>query len=306
MLLERYRPPVIMDDVLDASTSMLIAQVRKADASHKIDTAHQLLRGRHFSGPSSVVYLGDVTKALLAQLPHPETPQFLEAPGYNEQRWVIRTTSGDLNVSVASRAYWGWGLLTSGYLNIITLEGPLSERARLVLDIVSSLGQSPWEMAHQRPAQKWLNRHLDGKALKENEREWRALFATGRHALNESIEAMKLRCDAALEHHGEDIDHATWQGLFDEDVHMAQRALAEDNAPGVERALARLEASLIQLNNQTPDELVMAPEAVVSDGSDLIDLSTEPSTAVAAAIMTETTEEVPFVDLAGNPSSEEE
>ena len=45
---------------------------------------------------------------------------------------------------------------------------------------------------------------------------------------------------------------------------------------------------------------------MVSDGSDLIDLSTEPSTAVAAAIMTETTEEVPFVDLAGNPSSEEE
>ena len=101
-------------------------------------------------------------------------------------------------------------------------------------------------------------------------------------------------------------DSATWQGLFDEDLHMAQRALAEDNAPGVERALARLEASLIQLNNQTPDEVVMAPDAVVSDGSDRIDLSTEPSTVVVAAIMAETTEEVPFVDLAGNPSSEEE
>jgi hypothetical protein len=295
-----------MDGFLDASTSTLIAQVRKADASHKIDTAHQLLRGRHFSGPSRVVYLGDVAKALLAQLPHPETPEFVEPPGYNEQRWVIRTTSGDLKVSIASRAYWAWGLLTSGYLNIITLDGPVSERARLVLDVTSSLGQSPWEMAHQRPAQKWLNRHLDGKALKENELEWRALFETGRHALGESIEAMKLRCTTALEHHDEEIDHATWQGLFDEDLHMAQRALAEDNAPGVERALARLEASLIQLNNEAPDELVVAPQTVVSDGSDVLDLSTEPPTPVDTVLRTENTEEVPFVDLAGNLPSEEE
>ena len=107
-----------MDDVLDASTSMLIAQVRKADASHKIDTTHQLLRGKHFSGPNKVVYLGDVAKALLAQLAHPDTPVFTEAPGYNEQRWTLVTNSGDLRVEVQSLPYWGWGLLTSGYLNL--------------------------------------------------------------------------------------------------------------------------------------------------------------------------------------------
>ena len=295
-----------MDDVLDATTSVLIAQVRQADASHKIDTTHQLLRGRHFNGPSKVVYLGDVSKALLSQLPHPETPVFTEPPGYNEQRWTLTTTSGDLTVSIASRPYWAWGLLTSGYLNVLTLRGPVSERARLVLDLTSSLGQSPWEMAHQRPAQRWLQRHLQGRNLKNNEREWRALFEAGRTALNEAIEAMKLTCNTVLEAKGEDIDHATWQGLLDEDIHMAQRALAEDNAPAVERALARVEASLIQLKNEAPEDIVMAPEAEVSDGSDVMNLSTPTTLALANVLTNETEDDVPFVDLTTNSSSEEE
>ena len=259
-----------MDDVLDASVSVLVAQVRQADASHKIDTAHQLLRGRHFNGPSNVVYLGDVAKALLSQLPHPETPEFTEAPGYNEQRWMLQTTSGDLKVSIVSRPYWAWGLFTTGYLNIIRLEGPVSSRARLVLDLTSSLGQSPWEMAHQRSARRWLLRHHGDISLKENERQWRNLFEAGRQALKEAIETMKLRCTTVLEQRGEDIDHDTWQGLLDEDLHMAHRALAEDNAPGVERALARLEASLIQLNGDGDGDIVRAPETIVSDGTDIM------------------------------------
>ena len=294
-----------MDDVLDASVSVLVAQVRQADASHKIDTAHQLLRGRHFNGPSNVVYLGDVAKALLSQLPHPETPEFTEAPGYNEQRWVLQTTSGDLKVSIVSRPYWAWGLFTTGYLNIIRLEGPVSSRARLVLDLTSSLGQSPWEMAHQRSARRWLHRHHNGISLKENERQWRNLFETGRRALKEAIEAMKLRCTAVLEHRGEDIDHATWQGLLDEDLHMAHRALAEDNAPGVERALARLEASLIQLNGEGGD-IVMAPETLVSDGTDVMDVSALSASVLDLEVKKESVDGVPFVDLTGNSSLEEE
>jgi hypothetical protein len=296
-----------METVLDASVSVLIAQVREADASHKIDTAHQLLRGRHFNGPSNVVYLGDVAKALLSQLPHPETPEFLEPPGYNEQQWVLTTSSGDLRVNIASRSYWGWGLFTSGYLNVITLEGPLASRARLVLDITSSLGQSPWEMAHLRGAQRWLNRHHSDLTLKDNERSWRALFEAGRDALNEAIEAMRARCEDELEHRGEDIDHATWQALFDEDLHMAQRALAEDNAPGVERALARLEAGLIQLNTNAEAAVVPAPLDRFSDGSDVFapveqNLDSVPS---AMVIMAET-DEVPFVDLSTEGSVDQE
>ena len=55
-----------VDEVVNATHSVLVAQVRHADASHKIDTAHQLLRGVHYSGPSRVVYLGDIAKAILA------------------------------------------------------------------------------------------------------------------------------------------------------------------------------------------------------------------------------------------------
>lgn len=295
-----------MDDVLDASVSVLVAQVRQADASHKIDTAHQLLRGRHFNGPSNVVYLGDVAKALLSQLPHPETPEFTEAPGYNEQRWKLQTTSGDLKVSIASRPYWAWGLFTTGYLNIIRLEGPVSSRARLVLDLTSSLGQSPWEMAHQRSARRWLHRHHDDISLKENERRWRNLFEAGRQALKEAIETMKLRCTAVLEQRGEDIDHDTWQGLLDEDLHMAHRALAEDNAPGVERALARLEASLIQLNGDGDGDIVMAPETIVSDGTDVMDASALSASVLDLEVQKESVDEVPFVDLTANSSLEEE
>ena len=295
-----------MDDVLDASVSVLVAQVRQADASHKIDTAHQLLRGRHFNGPSNVVYLGDVAKALLSQLPHPETPEFTESPRYNEQRWMLQTTSGDLKVSIISRPYWAWGLFTTGYLNIIRLEGPVASRARLVLDLTSSLGQSPWEIAHQGSARRWLHRHHHDISLKENERRWRNLFEAGRQALKEAIETMKLRCTAVLEQRGEYIDHDTWQGLLNEDLHMAHRALAEDNAPGVERALARLEASLIQLSGDGDGDIVMAPETLVSDGTDVMDVSALSASVLDLEVKKESVDDVPFVDLTGNSSLEEE
>lgn len=292
--------------MIDPSISVLVAQVRHADASHKIDTTHQLLRSHHFNGPSNVVYLGDVAKALLANLPHPETPEFTEAPGYNEQRWALRTVSGDLKISIASRSYWGWGLFTSGYLNVIALEGPVADRARLVLDITSALGQSPWEMARQRPAQRWLNRHHGGTDLNDNELRWKALVEAGRQDLLEAIVAMKIRCTEVLEGKGENIDHATWHDLFEQDLHMAQRALAEDNAPGVDRALARLEADLIQLNNEDDEDIVAAPEEVVSDGSDLMETAHETSTTQFNVVAEHTVDEVPFVDLTAIPSQEEE
>ena len=295
-----------MEDVLDPSVSILIAQVRQADASHKIDTTHQLLRSRHFNGPSRVVYVGDVSRAVLSQLAHPETPEFTEPPGYNEQHWALKTASGDLKVSILSRSYWGFGLLTSGYLNVIALEGPVSERARLVLDITSSLGQSPWEMVHQRPAQRWLNRHHKGTNLKENERQWKALVETGRIELQEAIEAMKNRCDKVVDERGKTGGQDGWRRVLNGDLDMAQRALAEDNAPGVERALARLEASLIELQNEASDDIVAAPVDVVSDGSDVMEPQLETAPSLAPVVTQDAIDEVPFVDLTADSSFEQE
>ena len=293
-----------VNDVVNATHSVLVAQVRHADASHKIDTAHQLLRGKHYNGPSRVVYLGDVAKAILAQLAHPDTPQFTEAPGYNEQRWTLVTNSGDLRVEVQSLPYWGWGLVTSGYLNVIRLEGSLADRARLVLDTCSALGQSPWEMAHIRGAERWIGRHLSTN-VKENERHWRALFDIGKNNLNEFIESMRTR---AMEAWSEEIDEADeWRAIIDEDLHMARQALAEDNAPGVERAIARLEATLIQMAANPDADYIPAPSARFSDGTDIMSNGDEEPTNIdelRASFFAE--EEVPFVDLTEDVSSDEE
>jgi hypothetical protein len=292
---------LFMEEVLNANVSILVAQVRQAEASHKIDTTHQLLRGKHFTGPSRVVYLGDVSKALLAQLSQPETPVFDEAPGYNEQRWKLKTTSSSLNIKIHSTAYWGWGLLTSGYLNVITLEGPLNERARLVLDMTSSLGQSPWEMAHLNSAEKWLKRHEPSLSLKHNEQIWKALRQAARSNLKEAIERMKEQIDTVWSEGIDDADE--WRSIIDDDLHMARQALAEDNAPGVERALARMEASLIQIKNDPEANYIEAPISVLSDGSDRVSgEKTKPVKTVDLTRALSAEDDVPFVDLTQLPS----
>ena len=294
-----------MDEVLDASASILVAQVRQADASHKIDTTHQLLRGKHFNGPNRVVYLGDVSKALLAQLSQAETPVFDEAPGYNEQRWKLKTTSSSLKIKIHSTAYWGWGLLTSGYLNVITLEGPLNERARLVLDMTSSLGQSPWEMAHPNSAEKWLKRHDPALSLKHNEQIWKALQQAARSNLNEAVERMKEHSETVWSESIDDADE--WRTIIDDDLHMARQALAEDNAPGVERALARMEASLIQIKSDPEANYIEAPTSVLSDGSDRIsDATMKPIKTIELTQTLSAEDDVPFVDLTRLSSLDEE
>ena len=230
---------------------------------------------------------------------------FEEHPGYNEQRWTLRTTSGDLNVQIASRPYWAWGLMTSGYLNIITLEGPLAERARLVLDTASALGQPPWEMAHQRTAERWLKLKLPSMDLKTNEQTWRALLESGRNRLNEAIEAMQLRCDGAISAHKS--DEQGWEDALHDDLHMARRALSEDNAPGVERALARLEAHLIQMSTEPESGFIPAPEAVHSDGSDVFWTGAQGlGERFERTLVLEEKETVPFVDLSGSSTNQDE
>ncbi len=293
-----------MENIIDATKSVLVAQVRRAEASHKIDTVHNLLRGKHFTGPSSVVYLGDLAGALLAQLPHPETPVFSESPGFNEQRWTLETTSGDLSVNIVSRPYWAWGLLSSGYLNVITLEGPLEERARLVLDTISALGQPPWEFAHQTSATRWMRRMTSDINLKKNEQNWQNLYQAAREALLEAIENMKEKADGTLSTTTD--SQQAWMAAVEDDLYMARQALAEDNAPGVERALARLEATLIGMNGAAQEGHVQAPEVVMSDGSDVMDIVLVTSGGRTSLPDVYAEEDVPFVDLSNGSTSNEE
>ena len=300
----RHRRGDEVENIIDATKSVLVAQVRRAEASHKIDTVDNLLRGKHFTGPSGIVYLGDLAGALLAQLPHPETPVFSESPGFNEQRWTLETTSGDLSVNIVSRPYWAWGLLSSGYLNVITLEGPLEERARLVLDTISALGQPPWEFAHQTSVSRWMRREASEINLKTNEQNWQNLYQAAREALLEAIENMKQKADGKLSTMTD--SQQAWMAAVEDDLYMARQALAEDNAPGVERALARLEATLIRMNGAPQEGHVQAPEVVMSDGSDVMDIVLETSGGRTGPPDMYAEEEVPFVDLSNGSTPNEE
>ena len=91
-------------------------------------------------------------------------------------------------------------------------------------------------------------------------------------------------------------DLKEWKTLVDEDLHMAWQAHAEDNAPGVERALARLEATLIQLNGNVAHD--STSDAHASDES-----TTEP---YAQERVLHGQDDIPFVDLTVNGDNSEQ
>lgn len=296
-----------MESVLDPNESVLVAQVRKADASHKMDATNMLLRSRHFQGPSRTVYLGDVAQVVLAHLAHPETPLFTSPPGYNEQRWVLETSSSELHLRIESCPYWGFGLLTSGYLNIITLKGPLQSRARLVLDVVSSLGQSPWELAHRSTAERFLVKHQHGPSTKENERLWMELHSVAKNTLAESIERLLARQHDIESRLVQTEHHLPWLEAIEDDVNMAWKALAEDNAPAVERALARMEAALIQLDPSLNPTEMEAPSNRFSSGLTFTEWANSPTgkTNNELSVLLDE-EEVPFLDLSAKKELDDE
>ena len=264
--------PRFMDVDLHPERSVLHAQVRKAKSNHCVDEAGRYLRSAHHKGPSSKVYLGDVCETLLRCSTGAETPIFNEVPGFDEQRWMLEYTVGALHVSVQSIPYWGFGLVTSGYRNIIIMRGPVEDRARIIHDLGAASQHNPWEFAHRRSAEKGLAK--TGSSLKANEMEWRAHQKRAKSLLSESI--------AALEHH---ISRLEKKGGVDPnlielanlEIGLAQQALADDNTPAVERALSRGEAALL-----VPIE---HEEEVSPDGSLLI-----------------IEEDVPFVDMTDNES----
>ena len=168
-----------------------IGQVTKAKSNHRVEKSTRLLRNDKFLGNSEIVYLGNIASAIIATLESPDTPEFLELPGYNEQKWQLKTVSGPLTVTITSDSYWGLGLLTSGYLNVIELNGPTSVVARLVFDLVSSTSWQPWRFKHDRSARKYLAKSYPEVTVKSNEKTWLNLIEVCRDATNELIIVME-------------------------------------------------------------------------------------------------------------------
>ena len=240
-------------------TSILICQVRSAKAEHKMDETNFLLRTKHFPSASKVVYLGNVTSTLISLLENPETPMFTVPPSYNEQKWSLETTSGQMKIKITSDSYWGLGLFNSGYLNTIILEGPINLRSRIVYDLTSSLPYKPWEFKHLSSARKWIKRKYPNLDEKTNQNSWLELIDYSNQRFKEIIQVMKDATEKVSQKVKINQSTEYWDkekagvslAAAEFDLELAKGALADNNAPAVERAIARIEASLIEADPET-------------------------------------------------------
>ena len=238
-----------MQDNLDPSKSILYAQVRHAGPTHGYDSENNL-RPKAHPANISTVYIGDVALTLLKVIQGNSTPAMVKTPRFDEQSWEFTTRAGDIDLKIESYSYWGFGLITRCYANTITLEGPVTERARIIFDLVAALPHKPWELA-------WRGR-FDSKIgdSKQNTVAWNSHIERARDDLNELIEMTIIE-------KGESPD-----------IETARNALADDNAPAVLRALARIEADSIGVGVEdfSPDGLSLKFE---DDEIPFVDLSSE-------------------------------
>jgi hypothetical protein len=256
-----------MRGALDLGTSLLYAQVKKANSDHKVEPESNLLRSKHFH-VGKPVYLGNVAIRLISQLSQPDTPFFVQPPSFNEQVWQLTCKSSSISISVDSSSYWGAGLFNSGYLNRIEITGPLQERARIIFDLVATLSHNPWEFSHLRSARKML--HKESISLEENEKSWRNLMQVASSNMEERIAVLAERTNkvdkrVTMNKNKKGFDHKMSNASLQSAIHdleVARAAHADDNSPAVERALARVEASLI---NADPSSQIESDEQLLQD-----------------------------------------
>jgi len=201
-------------------------------------------------------------------LSQPDTPFFVQPPSFNEQVWQLTCKSSSISISVDSSSYWGAGLFNSGYLNRIEITGPLQERARIIFDLVATLSHNPWEFSHLRSARKML--HKESISLEENEKSWRNLMQVASSNMEERIAVLAERTNkvdkrVTMNKNKKGFDHKMSNASLQSAIHdleVARAAHADDNSPAVERALARVEASLI---NADPSSQIESDEQLLQD-----------------------------------------
>ena len=235
---------------------------------------------------NSTVYLGDVARAALRSLGPADPPFFESKPGYDEQRWRFSTSSGDVSMVVLSDSYWGFGLVARCFVNQIEITGPLALRARIVHDIAATLGRNPWEPS-------WTSRFekKTRATISEHRSAWEGLIHHARDEMNEEITNLSEKVSALRG--GEDIELILNQA--EQDLDEARAALADLNAPAVERALARANQALVEAD---PTTEVRSSEEAASDSRILTWWDkTEKEEEVEASHLLD--DELPVVDLTG-------
>ena len=249
-----------MREGIESVKSHLWAQVRKAKANHGYDPNGDILRDAKHPASIRKVILGNVAETIIAVFGAHETPKFVSVPGFDEQQWILEIRDSELKVEIHSRPYWGFGLFTRCFLNEIFLEGPFERRSRLVYDLVAALGYQPWNGF-------WRGRFAkkSGLTWQEHKSMWEAHTVSYSDELQERIEQFRMRLENThkqLQHLNRE-EHADFDfpkaenGLenADDDIEIAVRALHDRNSLAVERALDRVELSLIEGNPATaPNE----------------------------------------------------
>ena len=300
------------ESLLDGLESQLFAQVHSGDPEMKIDQEARL-RHANFPGAEGSLFLGDVTDALLRCFGAHEPPRVTELPGFDQQRWILVVSDPEVSITIESRSYWGMGLLSTCFLNSIKIVGPLNRRARIVFDLAAALGRNPWEA-------KWKNRFAKntGVTSTEEKEKWEALIEFGRDDLSNAIDSIRSKAESLEQELPSLADDAPdgWDGdLALEEIgaayaecEVAKDALHDRSATGVERALARAEAHIIEADPRTEvaaqfegGDVLEEMAAIEADDLDLTDQVLEFEELPEEAIRTQTAlseDEIPFIDLA--------
>ena len=268
---------------LDPNKTILWAQVREGQPQMSIDIEGRL-RPAGIKG-NSTVYLGDVARAALRSLGPADPPFFESKPGYDEQRWRFSTSSGDVSMVLLSDSYWGFGLVARCFVNQIEITGPLALRARIVHDIAATLGRNPWEPS-------WTSRFekKTRATISEHRSAWEGLIHYARDEMNEEITNLSEKVSALRG--GEDIELILNEA--EQNLDEARAALADLNAPAVERALARANQALVEAD---PTTEVRSSEAAAADSRILTWWDKTEKEEVEASHLLD--DELPVVDLTG-------
>ena len=226
----------------DPNNSLLFAQVISGEPKMIID-GEGFLRSVNWHDKKNNVYLGDVANVSLRSLGPHDPPKFIKKPDFDEQRWVLTSSAGELKIKITSDVYWGFGLFSKCFFNIIELTGPLSLRARCVHDIMASLGRNPWEASRVKKFEKETN-----ATISQHGKCWEELAKYARDEMEEEIKIVEEEVKSLI---GTEKGIETILEIAKYAIEDARAALLDRNAPAVERALGRAITALIEAKPNT-------------------------------------------------------
>ena len=226
----------------DPNNSLLFAQVISGEPKMIID-GEGFLRSVNWHDKKNNVYLGDVANVSLRSLGPHDPPKFIKKPDFDEQRWILTSSAGELKIKITSDVYWGFGLFSKCFFNIIELTGPLSLRARCVHDIMASLGRNPWEASRVKKFEKETN-----ATISQHGKCWEELAKYARDEMEEEIKIVEEEVKSLI---GTEKGIERILQLAKYAIEDARAALLDRNAPAVERALGRAITALIEAKPNT-------------------------------------------------------